>query len=443
MNAIRVQTKVERPYHSGAAVYLKTDSGKYLKLAFDINGYTRVHGNFDIDTAEFAYFCAVIYGCDQAIKRDMPNGDRWTREIMVEIPVSDPDKWNECKAEAERMVGFLTGDIWYLTFVPHLTPLFGETFENTRKKFRKRRRICGKSVSLFSGGLDSLVGIIDWLEQNPKSSLVLASTYDAHAESAKKDQERVLPHLKDAYPNRLIRFVARSGLCEKGGDINFRSRSLTFLGNAVLAASFLGSETEIQMPENGAIALNFPLTPARQGSFSTRTAHPHFISQFNSVLKALNFSFRASNPYELKTKGEVLQGCLNQTLIKKVYQESVSCGKRGFSKIHWHDKTARACGHCIPCVFRQAAVLSAGFKSEIFGCNIQNQSEWGDSNLLKPNGDLYSIIDFVNSNHTDRDIWRILRANGRLDWKSKSPYIELIIRLKSELKIWLTRMGLI
>jgi hypothetical protein len=197
--------------------------------------------------------------------------------MAVEIPVSEPARWEASRGTVEKMLEFLTGDIWRLAFVDELIPLFGLPFRKIRKSFRSKKRIEATAVSLFSGGLDSITGIVDWLEENPDDSLILASTYDAHAENAKADQERLLPYLRTEYPGRTMHFVARSGLQIKGEDINFRSRSLTFLGNAVLAASFVGEGTRILIPENGAIAVNFPLSSARSGSLSTRTVHPHFI----------------------------------------------------------------------------------------------------------------------------------------------------------------------
>lgn len=443
MIRISTQLRVEKPYHSGAGVYLDINDGRCPKLSFNIESYARTWGRFDYRAAEFAYFCAVIYGCDRAIGRDSTLGDRWTREISVEIPVSDPVAWEVSVPVAEEMLEFLTGDIWHLSFISSSVALFGREFKRTKYKFRSKSRIQCKAVSLFSGGLDSLVGIIDWLEENPKDKLLLASTYDAQAESAKKDQERILPYLKAAYPNRVQRFVARSGLVSDGLDINFRSRSLTFLGNSVLAASFIGEGCEIRIPENGAIALNFPLTPARRGSLSTRTVHPNYLRLFNSFLSSLGFSSAVINPYEYLTKGEMMQDCLNKALLEDIYFKSVSCGKRGFSKMHWHDKHAQACGHCVPCIFRQAAVFSAGFASEKFGCNIRKRGEWGSSDLLKPNGDIQSVVDFVKTEHSSADIWRVLRANGYLHADDKGSYIDLVLRLKDELRAWLVDIKII
>jgi 7-cyano-7-deazaguanine synthase in queuosine biosynthesis len=443
MNEVTVTTTVESPFHSGASVYLNRPGEDPAKLSFNIEQYARARGQFDSVAGEFACFCAVIYGCDRLILRNVGDGDRWTREIAVEIPVNDSARWQACIANLEKMLEFLTGDIWRLSFVNEAIPLFGPAFRAVRRKFRAKKTVRATAVSLFSGGLDSLTGIIDWLEDNPDELLLLASTYDHQAESAKADQERILPCLNSTYPRRAMRFVARSGLKTKCADINFRSRSLTFLGNGVLAASFVGEETRILIPENGAIALNFPLSSARSGSLSTRTVHPHFIQLFNQVLRDLGFSHTIENPYQFMTKGEILANCRNKSFLNKIYQNSASCGKRGYSRKNWHDKSALACGHCVPCIFRQAAVKLAGFDDEHYGCSVSNRREWGNSDLLKPNSDLQTVIDFVLTDLDEKTIWRKLRSNGHLDRASKTDYVDLIVRLRRELQAWLRVAGLI
>lgn len=441
MNEITVTTSIEAPFHSGAGVYLNLPGQDPAKLSFNIEEYARVPWTFDIMAGEFAYFCAVIYGCDRLIKRDTGEGDRWTREIAVEIPVESTTRWDRCKETAERMLEFLTGDVWRLSFVENSIPLFGFPFCRARRKFQKMKRAKGSAVSLFSGGLDSLAGVIDWLEENPKESLVLASSYDAHAENAKDDQSRLLPKLSTFYPERVTRFVARSGLSSKGNDGNFRSRSLTFLGNAVLAASFVGRDARIAIPENGAIALNHPLSSARSGSFSTRTVHPFFIEQFNILLSELGFDHKVENRYQFKTKGEVLKECLNQSALQSLYTDSVSCGKRG-RKMYWNNRRAVACGYCVPCIFRQAAVQAAGLTSESYGCTILDMSQWGHLDLLKPNTDLQTVIDFVQTGLNRDAIWRKLRSNGHLGSEHKAEYVDLIIRLRAELRTWLATVNL-
>lgn len=441
MNEIIVTTVDEAPFSSGAAVYLNLAGQSPVKLSLNIEEYARARRVFDTEAGEFAYFCAVIYGCDRLIKRDTGDGDRWTREIAVEIPVDDPTRWSVCTGTAEKMLEFLTGDLWHLSFVKNSIPLFGLAFRKARRSFRSRRRVNGTAVSLFSGGLDSLTGVVDWLETNPTESVVLASSYDAHAENAKDDQSRLLPNLAALYPDRVTRFVARSGLASKGNDPNFRSRSLTFLGNAVLAASFVGEGVGIAIPENGAIALNYPLSSARSGSFSTRTVHPFFIDQFNILLDELGFDYWVENRYQFKTKGEVLKECRNQGALQSLYADSVSCGKRG-RKMFWSDRYAVACGYCVPCIFRQAAVHAAGFAVEGYGCTISDRGKWGDLDLLKPNSDLQTVIDFVQADLNEEKIWVKLRSNGHLESEHKADYVDLIIRLRAELTTWLASVNL-
>ena len=313
--------------------------------------------------------------------------------------------------------------------------------ETTRNSFRKRTRVRGAAVSLFSGGLDSLIGVINWLEDNPTASIVLASTYDAQAENSRSDQDRLLPHLKAEYAGRIQRYVARTGLCSGGEDTNFRSRSLAFIGNAVLAASFLGDDTPIIIPENGAIALNYPLTPARRGSLSTRTVHPHFIAMLGSLLNTLGLQYPLNNPYLLKTKGEMMQECRNATLLRASYSDSASCGKRGH-KEHWEDKRTRQCGACVPCIFRRAAVHSVGFPTELYGYGLTSGGAL-QRILSNPNHDLSSVIDFIERNDDSDTIWRTLRSNGRLDLSLKGQYTSLVERLRDEVKNWAQSMGLL
>lgn len=441
MNQITVQLQAGNCYYSGASVFLAIDDGRRLQLGFDIEDYARTYGTFDENAAEFAYFASVIYGCDRAVERESLDGDRWTREFVVQIPVADPAKWSAVAIKLAYVIEFLTGDIWHLDFIASAVPLFGREFRLSRRNFRKRVRLRGTAVSLFSGGLDSLVGVIDWLEDNPEQRIVLASTYDAQAENAKSDQGRLLPPLNALYPNRIQHCVARTGLCSGGEDTNFRSRSLVFIGNAVLAASFLGSGTPIIIPENGAIALNYPLTPARKGSLSTRTVHPYYIDLLNGILASLGLDYPLNNPYMLKTKGEMMRECRNETLLRATYSETASCGKRG-RRGRWDERTSRQCGACVPCIYRRAAVHSVDFPVERFGFSFANDESLQDI-LSKPNHDLVSIIDFIQRNDNESAIWRTLRSNGHLDISLKAEYVSLIIRLRKEVRLLVQSLGII
>ena len=104
-------------------------------------------------------------------------------------------------------------------------------------------------------------------------------------------------------------------------------------------------------------SLNVPLTPLRVGSLSTRTTHPFFIKQVQRILDAVGFHVRLSNPYQFKTKGEMLVECTDQSLLRELVFESTSCGR--FSRFNY-----KHCGRCVPCLVRRAAFLRWGQQDE-------------------------------------------------------------------------------
>ena len=104
------------------------------------------------------------------------------------------------------------------------------------------------------------------------------------------------------------------------------------------------------------ISINPPLTRRRIGSHSTRTTHPYFLNQLEELLKDAGFHVKFVNPYQFKTKGEMLEECVDQAAIAKVIPLSVSCS-------HWHRKHMQ-CGHCLPCLIRRSSVHHAGFTQD-------------------------------------------------------------------------------
>jgi hypothetical protein len=113
-----------------------------------------------------------------------------------------------------------------------------------------------------------------------------------------------------------------------------------------------GNTIPILVPENGFISINPPLTGARIGSLSTKTTHPFILSGLNHVLEAGTFGVRLTNPYQLRTKGEMLLGSPDQVLLRRLASSTTSCGR--FSRYRVH------CGKCLPCLIRRAAFTKWG-----------------------------------------------------------------------------------
>ncbi|HLL46332.1 MAG TPA: 7-cyano-7-deazaguanine synthase, partial [Longimicrobiaceae bacterium] len=80
---------------------------------------------------------------------------------------------------------------------------------------------------------------------------------------------------------------------------------------------------------------------------------PEFLARLQRILNTAGLRVHIENPYQLKTKGEMLLGCANQKLLRAEAATSTSCGRfQRFKYTH--------CGRCVPCQVRRAAFLAWG-----------------------------------------------------------------------------------
>lgn len=401
--------------------------------AVDLNGTSLLKISRAVpDLAQdFLSMASCIYAADKAVSRKAQE-DRWTRHIQIEIPVMHPEVWGGTAHEFSACVGFLTGDVWEVSF---RQAEMGLIQKRKQKRPPKYRRPSADAVCLFSGGLDSFIGAVDWLVDNPKDKLLLVGHYDRHVSGPKSDQLKLKNELNGKFSGRFELAQTQVGLFSKGADRNYRSRSLLFIALGCYFAEILGTETPVLIPENGPIALNFPLTPARRGSCSTRTVHPHFIGRLNKVLHVAGMQNPVINPYEGKTKGEMAKECRDQALLSRAYALSRSCAKAN-RKQYWANRNAQACGLCVPCIFRRAALHTCGLDNEPYGNQVEDLNSLGDTRA-----DIQALIAFLRRRLTNREIAAGLLGNGSLPLSRLPDYVDLVQRMRAEVLEWLRSKG--
>lgn len=295
---------------------------------------------------------AHIHAADTRISRNTESQDSWTREIRLVVPVSDAVVWNGVSSLLQRMLNFLTGDRWAFDFRPR--PEGFKTLAADRPLVVPELKLDG--VSLFSGGLDSLIGAIDALEQG-RNPLFVSHAGESAVSAA---QEKLFRRLEAQYPNRPFRRLRvwmsfdKKLIKDVAAEDSTRGRSFLFFATGALAGSGFGQPCPLFAPENGLIALNVPLDQLRLGSLSTRTTHPFYIARWNELLRALEIPVTIENPYWDKTKGEMVSSCSNPALLKRVIPESLSCASP--TKARWKGHGTEHCGFCLPCLIRRAAI---------------------------------------------------------------------------------------
>lgn len=290
---------------------------------------------------DFLSIAMAVVAADLAGHRD-ESPDGWTRDFQVTVGVSDPNFWAEHRQQLQDALAFLTTDRWRLDFVDA-----GFNPVPTRPALPPAET----SVVLLSGGLDSLAGAID-LAASGLRPLIVSHRVRGDLRNQRAFARAIAGNLRQV-------LLAHNARVPRPEDVpSQRSRSLAFIAYAVLVATSVrayrdGTRVPIYLCENGFIAINPPLTAARLGSLSTRTVHPLFLQQVQTLLDAAELSVQLINPYRLKTKGEMLADCADQKLLHELASASTSCGR--FARYNY-----RHCGRCVPCQIRRASFLRWG-----------------------------------------------------------------------------------
>lgn len=321
----------------------------------------RLVGRLPSDSAcDMLNIATAVYGADLTIPRSYGD-NRWERDICVHVPVKDLSTWHAVEPSLCKLLRFLTGDNWRF--------LLRSQAEVPTPKLGADRLAEMDATCLFSGGLDSLVGAIDFLAEGLSVALV------GHHGSGLTNpvQQRLLAELHNTFGSRLREFMYsvqppksywintldKPSKVEMDGEASMRSRSFLFLALGTMIAATVEGTRRLIVAENGLISLNVPLTIARMGSLSTRTTHPYFMEEYRQLLRLVGIPVEIELPYRFLTKGEMLRDAHERALLARLAPISVSCSHPEIGRYRKHAPGGH-CGYCVPCIIRRASLNAAG-----------------------------------------------------------------------------------
>ncbi len=377
---------------------------------------------------DFLTLALSVTAADTFVRRKLA-ADGWAREITLVVPLFEPEPWRQQKELLEKTLHFLSGDMWQLELTEsgYAPPL-----PYQRKSRYHLVKLDGlDSVSLFSGGLDSAIGAIDLL-QNRRKPLLVSHAYQGD----RMHQLAVAAELKGTFSSFLLNANPISSNGER--DITMRTRSFNFLAFGALGAYAVATvnkleHVELYIPENGFISLNAPLTSRRLGSLSTRTTHPHFLDSMQSIFDAVGIPVKITNPYQFKTKGEMIRECADQDVLQAVLSQTVSCS-------NWKRKK-RQCGRCVPCIIRRAAIFAAGL-SELDEYLNQNLAAVQHDEANRD--DLFAVVSAIKRlTTTSADSWIMNSGPLPSDVEMRSAYTQIFIRGLHEVERYLRSQGVL
>jgi 7-cyano-7-deazaguanine synthase in queuosine biosynthesis len=300
-----------------------------------------------VAAVDLVHLAMAVYASDLRVNRKH-SLDRWSRALVLHAPVADPQRWAGCAEKLARMLRFLTGDQWEFSFR-------GRAVSEGRDQAIDVA--LPQVVSLFSGGLDSLVGAVDLLAKGSRVALV------AHhgAGITNSVQTNVLNSLTAAFKDQVTPlpfYVQPARFPTDDGERSMRGRSFLFLALGAAVAATLGGGHTLVVAENGLISVNVPLSLSRTGSSSTRTTHPYYLELFREFLAEIGLSVALSTPYRFQTKGEMLRSCSRVDVLRAAAPLTMSCSHPEAGRFRGHSPVVH-CGYCVPCIIRRAA-LRAG-----------------------------------------------------------------------------------
>jgi len=308
-------------------------------------------GSVPDENVELIRLAALTYLVDRTAPRP---GRGWARELELVVPVFDPDRWAPVAARVGATLAFLTGDDWDVSFIAKRSA--------ARRKV-EREVMPFERVSLFSGGADSLCGLLASLNAEVVPHLV--SHWDWTIVGGA--QRRVVGVVNGIVDVRLTRDVIQIGRQKKQigsgrifpSESTSRSRSLLFIALGLAAASVRGAE--LWVPENGFASLNLPLTGERRGALSTRTTHPRLLDELQAIASVVGISARIRNPFEQMTKGEMFRQIASDYGAgdaAAVLSSTHSCARSGANYEGFNP--GMHCGVCFGCLVRRAAFAASG-----------------------------------------------------------------------------------
>ena len=297
------------------------------------------------------------YTADRVSKRFRTAESIGSRCIMIRLPVYCLDLWQgEVSQLLCSLLSWMSGDRWNFEFVAKARPP-KSLFPSPTSHFRNT-----SCTSLFSGGLDSLAGLVARREETESGSHLLVSVYThnrLHAQQRKQVQGLQIASSRvygDALKKpKLTHIPIKLGMCNPNSrkeEKGQRIRALVFLCLGMITAKLAGTE-KLHVYENGIGALNLPLNASQLGVDNYRGIHPITLLKAERLFeKAMGHSCVISNPCQFFTKAQMCS-YFHESELSDLISQTVSCDSYPLREC------VPQCGICTSCILRRQALRVA------------------------------------------------------------------------------------
>ena len=304
-----------------------------------------------LDLLEIA---AYVFAGDRLTLRGSKNSveyHSWARNFHYVVRVRDYTFWgrSDVREALRDALLFVTGDQSYdFTLQPgHSTPQ-ADLFDNEGFQVEAD----DLSILLFSGGLDSLAGAIQRLNETNDS--VCLVSHQSSQPSIVKTQDGLVKALQGEHPGRVHHYRFRTSLRRiRAREETQRTRSFLYGSIAFAIAQAFGRDT-VFVYENGITSLNFTRRDDLLNARASRTTHPQTLGKLAELFTMIaDHPISMETPFLWKTKSDVVESLITAGQGHLI-PSSVSCS-------HTYKPVVNAthCGECFQCVDRRIGAYGA------------------------------------------------------------------------------------
>lgn len=313
---------------------------------------------------DLLYIAAMVFCADRQVNRGERNSlsnNAWARSFEFHIPVQDIEFWSnsDLQKALSDSLSFMTGDRSYsfkfekskLGLLPQKEYKQLSIFNDVTDHIGNIENV---DVMLFSGGLDSLAGVIERLNTVRNKRLLVVSHRANN--TVIHTQKEVIRYLNQKYPNRLIDYGFQ---CNNHGMISKeetqRTRMFLFSAIAFSICHHIGKHN-FYIYENGITSINLPIQTDVINARASRTTHPKTLGLMKKVFQFFDKEFYIEAPYYNKTKEDIVRKFSGFKEVN-ILSSAVSC-----SSTRNKPGMAPHCGCCSQCIDRRFAMYAAGLE---------------------------------------------------------------------------------
>ncbi len=292
-----------------------------------------------IDIAYSAYF---------ADRYSTPSKNGFQKNILVKLPLRKSETYNDTrvKKKLEQILNHFTGDSWTFKFTERKGKsrsfeddiLFGSANDNSE-------------IAQWSGGLDSLAGLLTRYSENPKKTFRLLGL--GTNVRVIKNQKEIVTILKQKLGvNAELTQIVQVNRLNSGVNRNNVARTRGFLFLVIgLVFAFINKKKELFVYENGIGAFNLPLLGGTYSDYS-KAVNPSsisLVSNFVSSILQTKDKFLIMNPFLFETKAALMRKFKDKK-YSEIIQTSISCDRI--------NRKTNQCGICANCILRRQSLLA-------------------------------------------------------------------------------------